>query len=155
MKKLFCFSIILFFLSLQIAIASNYYPNVVFKFEKCIIIEIGKQRLHFYNLWGSFHKEFLCSTGAGETTPVMNTMVYAKVSCPVSAQYNARMPYWLEISSNGIYGIHALDLWENPYYLDYLGQPASHGCIRLSPENAKWLYEQVDVGVPVFVLYRK
>ena len=104
---------------------------------------------------GTFHKEFRCSTGAGGATPVMDTKVYVKLPCPVSAQYNAQMPYWLEITPGGNYGIHALDLWENPYYLDYLGTPVSHGCIRLSPENARWLYKHVEPGVPVFVVYKK
>jgi len=155
MRKLLFSCLLLILLSSKEVMASTYYPSVIFEFEKCIIIELDTQRLHFYNLWGSFHKEFLCSTGAGGTTPLMNTMVYAKIPCPVSAAYNAQMPYWLEIAQSGSYGIHALDLWENPYYLDYLGQPASHGCIRLSPENARWLYEHVEVGIPVFVLYRK
>jgi len=137
------------------ALASSYFPSVIFELEKCIIVELDAQRVHFYDFWGTFHKEFMCSTGAGGTTPVMNTQVYAKIPCPVSAQYNAQMPYWLEITSGGNYGIHALDLWENPYYLDYLGSPASHGCIRLSPENARWLYEHVETGVPVFVVFRK
>lgn len=153
MKFLMTLMIILL-LTVQ-AFASAYYPGIIFETEQCIVVELDRQRVHFYNYWGSFHKEFVCSTGAGGTTPLMNTKVYAKVPCPVSAQYNAQMPYWLEITSGGSYGIHALDLWENPYYLDYLGTPASHGCIRLSPLNAKWLYEHVEVGIPVFVVYTK
>jgi lipoprotein-anchoring transpeptidase ErfK/SrfK len=85
----------------------------------------------------------------------MNTMVYNKIPCPVSAAYNAQMPYWLEVVSGGSYGIHALDTWECPTYLENLGRPVSHGCIRLSPENARWLYGQVEIGTPVFVVYKK
>ena len=34
---------------------------------------------------------------------------------------------------------------------DKLGLPASHGCIRLDEEDAKWFYENVPRGTPVFV----
>lgn len=36
------------------------------------------------------------------------------------------------------YAIHATDAVNN------LGRPASHGCIRLHPQNAKWLYRIVS-----------
>ena len=32
-----------------------------------------------------------------------------------------------------------------------LGQPASHGCIRLSMENAKWFYDTVPDGAKVHI----
>ncbi|MTI83110.1 MAG: hypothetical protein FH756_04235 [Firmicutes bacterium] len=34
---------------------------------------------------------------------------------------------------------------------DKLGLPASHGCIRLDEEDAKWFYDNVPRGTPVFV----
>jgi lipoprotein-anchoring transpeptidase ErfK/SrfK len=30
-----------------------------------------------------------------------------------------------------------------------LGVPASHGCIRLEIENAKWIYYNIPIGTPV------
>lgn len=35
--------------------------------------------------------------------------------------------------------------------LDELGQYRSHGCVRLAPEDAAFLYDWVDVGTPVIV----
>ena len=32
-----------------------------------------------------------------------------------------------------------------------LGQPSSHGCIRMTMENAKWFYENIPEGIPVHV----
>jgi len=32
-----------------------------------------------------------------------------------------------------------------------LGSPASHGCIRLKLEEAKWLYEKLPSGVKVII----
>ena len=33
--------------------------------------------------------------------------------------------------------------------VDNLGRPASHGCIRLSVEDAKWLYNNCAAGTTV------
>jgi lipoprotein-anchoring transpeptidase ErfK/SrfK len=46
------------------------------------------------------------------------------------------MPY--SIFFRGGYAIHGT------YALSALGTPASHGCVRLSPEHAKMLYEMVQ-----------
>ena len=45
------------------------------------------------------------------------------------------MPY--SIFFNGGYAIHG------SYEISHLGRPASHGCIRLHPENAAVLFELV------------
>lgn len=48
---------------------------------------------------------------------------------------NAPMPY--SIFFHGGYAIHGTD------HVDNLGRPASHGCIRLHPENAELLFSIV------------
>lgn len=46
-------------------------------------------------------------------------------------------------------GFHAL---ATTGYYGYLGKrPSSHGCVRISREDAKKLYEVVELGTPVFV----
>lgn len=35
---------------------------------------------------------------------------------------------------------------------DSIGTKASHGCVRLSPETARWMYFHVPVGTPVLVV---
>jgi lipoprotein-anchoring transpeptidase ErfK/SrfK len=37
------------------------------------------------------------------------------------------------------------------YWHDHFGEPWSHGCVNLSPENAKKLYQWADIGMPVTV----
>ncbi len=37
------------------------------------------------------------------------------------------------------------------YWHDHFGEPWSHGCVNLSPENAKKLYMWADIGTPVIV----
>jgi lipoprotein-anchoring transpeptidase ErfK/SrfK len=50
--------------------------------------------------------------------------------------HNSPMPY--SIFFRGGYAIHGT------YALSQLGTPASHGCVRLSPQHAKMLYEMVQ-----------
>ncbi|MFA6809055.1 MAG: L,D-transpeptidase, partial [Eubacteriales bacterium] len=32
-----------------------------------------------------------------------------------------------------------------------LGSPASHGCIRLEVDQAKWIYDNIPQGTPVHI----
>lgn len=69
----------------------------------------------------------------GYHTPTGDYKPYAMQRIHYSKKYdNAPMPD--SIFFHGGYAIHAT------YDVKNLGRPASHGCIRLSPENAKWLY---------------
>lgn len=78
------------------------------------------------------------STGRkGYNTPVGDYKPYLTKTIHYSRKYdNAPMPN--SIFFHGGYAIHAT------YDVKRLGQPASHGCVRLSPQNAKWLYRLVQ-----------
>jgi lipoprotein-anchoring transpeptidase ErfK/SrfK len=52
---------------------------------------------------------------------------------------------WMGLSAPGI-GIHGTDSPSS------IGYSASHGCIRMQVPDAEWLFEQVDVGTPVFIV---
>lgn len=50
---------------------------------------------------------------------------------------------WMGLASSvGIHGTAAVDS---------LGSAASHGCIRMDPDDVIWLYDQVPVGTPVYI----
>ena len=49
---------------------------------------------------------------------------------------NAPMPF--AVFFTGGYAVHATE------YVKHLGKPASHGCVRLAPENAQAFYELVQ-----------
>lgn len=81
--------------------------------------------------------EFAVSTGrAGYGTP--NGTYHPQRLEPVwfsRVYYNSPMPN--SIFFNGGYAIHG------SYEIDRLGGPASHGCVRLHPSNAKTLFALV------------
>lgn len=64
--------------------------------------------------------------------------------------------WWVSWKDHGIYLFHSVPVDINGNYetaeADKLGkEPASHGCIRLSVPDAKWLYEQLPYGTKVVV----
>jgi hypothetical protein len=65
------------------------------------------------------------------------------------------MPYWLGIYWSGTLenGIHALPILSNGQILwdGFLGQRVSFGCVILSNQDAKTIYEWVDVGTPIII----
>lgn len=77
------------------------------------------------------------STGRkGYTTPSGSYQPYRLAKLHYSKKYdNAPMPY--SIFYHGGYAIHATGEVER------LGNPASHGCVRLELRNARWLYRIV------------
>lgn len=77
------------------------------------------------------------STGrAGFKTPKGNYRPYLLKKMHYSRKYdNAPMPH--SVFYHGGYAIHATP------HVKALGRPASHGCVRLSPQNARTLFHLV------------
>lgn len=73
----------------------------------------------------------------GYNTPTGTYQPYMLKTMHYSKKYdNAPMPN--SIFFHGGYAIHAT------YDVKHLGRPASHGCVRLSPQDAKWLFQIVS-----------
>lgn len=78
-------------------------------------------------------KGYVTPTGSFKPTR-MHEMWYSK-------KYdNAPMPH--SVFFNGGYAVHATNA------IKRLGQPASHGCVRLHPDNAADFYQLVEVFGP-------
>ena len=54
-------------------------------------------------------------------------------------------PRWMGLSKRG-YGIHGTNSPRS------IGHRASHGCIRMRIRDAEWLFNQVHIGTPVFIV---
>lgn len=76
------------------------------------------------------------------------TMDSSSVGIPVDdpAGYLLTVNYAVRITSRGLF-VHSA-----PWAVQSLGlENVSHGCISLSPEDAEWYYDHVNVGDPVIV----
>ena len=115
-----------------------------------VIVNKSKQQL-FVFLSGTLIYTFSVSTGIkGHRTPNMehpfNGRLYKKYTSKKFPGGNymglGNMPYVMFVS--GGFAIHGTTLGN----IKYLGHTASHGCIRLHPNNAKLLFDLVKkVGV--------
>jgi len=101
------------------------------------------------------------SSGKASTpTPTGKFQIHRKQTLRVSQQeIPYRMPNYMAFTPNQAYGMHALpylgasasssDFWQEA--LDHIGNPVSHGCVRLLPEDAAQLYSAIEVGTPLYI----
>ena len=117
---------------------------------KSIVVDTSDQRLYAYNN-GLVEGSFLVSTArAPYQTPLGNHAITAKIPL---------------VHYAGGTGSEAYDLGWIPYnlrfyehiYIHYapwntaFGYTLSHGCVNVSLENIKWIYDWASVGIPVTV----
>jgi hypothetical protein len=121
---------------------------------KRIIVDVSGQTLSAYDGDTLFMKESI-STGLEFTpTPRGTFFIFKKTPSRymqgpipgVSDQYYdlPGVPWDLYFTTDGAV-IHGA------YWHDKFGQPWSHGCVNLSPENAEKLYKWADIGMSVLV----
>lgn len=99
-------------------------------------------------------KEMMASTGtADKPTPLGSFKIQNRGEWFFNPKYGQGAKYWVSFKDRGVYLFHSLAMDENqeiiPEEAAKLGQPASHGCIRLEVENARWIYENIPEGTPV------
>ncbi|MEK7276894.1 MAG: L,D-transpeptidase, partial [Chloroflexota bacterium] len=115
--------------------------------EKVLIVDLSEQNL-YVKLGDHVIRQTRVSTGAAATpTPVGETKLILKQEVRVGVKPpHYIMPYFQMFRAGG-YGFHALPslgransgvFWTEAR--NHIGIPVSHGCIRLLPEDAEWLF---------------
>lgn len=122
-----------------------------------IEISISQQRLYAYENDQLIYA-FVCSTGydASPTAPG-EYRIQSKMPMAYASTWSLQMPYWMGIYWSGTLenGIHALPILPSGQILwdGYLGQRVSYGCIILSTEDARTLYDWAEIGDTVIIRY--
>ncbi len=124
---------------------------------KRIVVDLSEQRMYVYQN-GQLLWKWVVSTGRpGQATAVGHYKVQNKIRNAWASTWSLRMPYWLGIYWAGSLqnGIHALPIMSNGQKLwaGYLGQRVSFGCVILSTQHARTLYNWASVGTPVDVVW--
>ena len=119
-----------------------------------IYVSISQQRVTVYDSYGLIVKQFVCSTGTeGSETPVGTFRTSTKGKSFYSKSVSEGGYYWTQFK--GDYLFHSIPFDQNyklkPEEAAKLGTPASHGCVRLSIENAKWIYDHISRGTVVTI----
>lgn len=139
------------FFSASWAVHAGYYDPSSYS-GKVIRINTYAQELTYYES-GAKIGGFTVSTG-DETheTPNGRYKILTKEPRMYSKSAYKYMPYWMEFH-DGTYGIHAFP--ENyrgeKNTSSVIGVKAAGGCVRLSKENAKKLYDWTELGTTVII----
>ncbi|MDE0175277.1 MAG: L,D-transpeptidase family protein [Defluviicoccus sp.] len=133
--------------------------------RKGLVLNLGDQRLYYFKPDGRTVASFPVGIGMeGWSTPTGRTKVVRKQKRPtwyVPKSIRAERPYLPKVVPPGPdnpLGSHALYLgWQS--YLVHgtnkpygIGRRASHGCVRLYPEDIERLFGEIPVGTPVTVV---
>ena len=122
--------------SIEPQILPQYLPDVA-KHEKFILINRRQQYLGLYE-WGKLTHIFPISSGTSKATPLRNFVVNHMDEEHYSTKYDSPMDHALNIG--GDYYIHEGIV---------PGYAASHGCIRVFPLDARFLfYHWAKPGIP-------
>jgi tetratricopeptide (TPR) repeat protein len=139
--------------------AQAHYDEVMYILFPPKRIEINLTTQQFYAWEGDtliYH--FATSTGLrGRDTAAGHYEVLDKIPMAYSSVWNLQMPYWLGIYYVGNIenGIHALPIRPDGSVMwgGLLGQRASYGCIILSTEAARLVYNWAEIGTEVHIHY--
>ena len=129
--------------------------SIASKTSYLVYLNLAKQTTYVYegsnNNW-NLVKEFICSTGLeGKETPKGIFSVTDRGEWFYAEEFQQGAKYWVQFM--GDYLFHSLPFDETQStILDYtLGAPASHGCIRLNVEDAKWLYDNIGNDTKIII----
>ncbi|WP_447406015.1 L,D-transpeptidase family protein [Clostridium perfringens] len=118
-------------------------------------VNIAEQKTYVYegskNDW-TLDKTFTCSTGIeGKETPVGVFTVQNRAPWFFSPKYGQGGKYYVQFMGNYLFHSIPFDSDKTTVSDPTLGVPASHGCIRLSVEDSKWLYDNVQNGSKIII----
>jgi lipoprotein-anchoring transpeptidase ErfK/SrfK len=98
-------------------------------------VDRNAQRMRVYVDGALAHVWPVSTARSGFVTPAGQYRVYRLERWWWSRKYGGAMPY--AMFYRGGYAIHGTAA------VGRLGRPASHGCVRLAPSHARWLFEIV------------
>ncbi|QMU08115.1 L,D-transpeptidase [Levilactobacillus suantsaii] len=134
------------------------YPNLKAHPNAWLDVNTSRQRVYVKDGNKVLYTMY-CSTGTGKKngTPKGTYHIQAergKFFYNQNSGEGAR--YWVSWKDHGIYLFHSVPTDKNGHYIkkeaEQLGKSAaSHGCVRLSVSDAKWVYEKIPYGTKVVI----
>lgn len=129
--------------------------NIDSKTPYFLYVNLSEQKTYVYegsiNDWDLL-KTMDCSTGIdGEETPKGVYSITSRGDWFFSEEYEQGGKYWVQFMGDYLFHSLPYDITQSNI-LDYtLSVPASHGCIRLNTEDAKWIYDNVSDDTKVVI----
>ncbi|WP_230678564.1 L,D-transpeptidase [Lacticaseibacillus zhaodongensis] len=133
------------------------YPDVAKYPHIWVRVDIAKQRVYLR----SGHKllyTMYCSTGSDASpTPTGTYYIQGERGAHFYNQSSGEgANYWVSWKNHGEYLFHSVPVSKSGHYIvkeaRHLGKKAnSHGCVRLSVSDAKWMFRNIPYGTKVVV----
>ncbi len=126
--------------------------------DKRVVVSISQQRCYVYD-GDTLLYEWVCSTGRRSSPTKPGTYyIQSKIRTAYGSAWDIWMPYWLGIywagsTENGFHGLPWNATTGRPTWAGLVGTPITYGCIMLSNENAKILWEMAYIGMPIIIEY--
>lgn len=130
------------------------YPDVHKHPNMWIKVNLNKQRVYLMDGNSTLYT-MRCSSGKNGATPTgtyhIEDMRGANFYTPSETMGGNYYVAW----KGHDFLFHSVPVDKNGHYIAKearkLGHPASHGCIRLSVADAKWMYENIPTGTKVVI----
>lgn len=134
------------------------YPNLKKYRHAYLYVSTKKQRIY---VWSSStkHKKLLykmtVSTGMHNATPKGTFHIQNRGYSFYNATVREGAHYWTSFKGWGSYLFHSVPTNKHGKYIKSeakkLGYKASHGCVRLTVPDAKWINQHVPAGIKVVI----
>ncbi len=124
------------------------------KTDNIVWVDIARQKIYILknkdNKWQN-EKTIVCSTGKN-TSPTLRGQfeIQDRGEWFYSQRLGSGAKYWVRY--NGNYLFHSVAMDKNQNIKDSsLGKKSSSGCVRMSVEDAKWFYDNIEKGSLVII----
>lgn len=125
--------------------------------DKKIEVQLAKQKM-FVKIGDTVVRMLSVSTGAKKTpTPRGTYNIISKQEVRVAVKKPRYIMPFFQMFKNSGYGLHALPSLANDKgvfwteALNHIGRPVSHGCIRLLPKDAEFVWNFTELGTKMVV----
>lgn len=121
--------------------------------ETWVEVDLTRQRVRVYKE-KTLLKDMIASTGVPDKpTPQGSFRLENRGEWFFSEKYQQGGFYWVSFLNNGQYLFHSVPTDRRRRFIPEeaarLGTPASHGCVRLTLEDARWIYDNLPRGTRV------
>jgi lipoprotein-anchoring transpeptidase ErfK/SrfK len=119
-----------------------------------IDVSIAAQRVTVFDANRLIVKQFVCSTGSpGNDTPTGTFQIQDRGESFFNKASQEGGYYWTQFYGDYLFHSVPFDKDQNlePEEAAKIGTPASHGCVRLLMDDAKWIYDNIPRGTVVTI----
>ena len=126
-----------------------------------VVVELDSQTVFVYSRSRRLITSIPVSTGLFDSTPTGSFRVFSKSEqsyyTPAPWERMRWMVRFTKGREGGNIGFHGIPYrvtssGEVPFLTPVGEAPSSHGCVRMRVPDAKWLFDNIDLGTPVRVV---